>query len=685
MKFNAFPVVRYLLFFIAGILAYLQTHYFHTTFYYLGVILILSLLGSVYCRMVVLRGTLACLAFFLSGWIVTYRSTPLKYSGHFINQHDIVYYQAVVTSNAETKAKTYRVESEIRAVKSWNKWTNTKGKVLLYFSREGSQKPKYGDIFIIKGTPSEIDPPKNPEEFNYKQYLTYKGIYAKHFLKEKDYVRIGNEPPSRLMDIALRANLYADSVFKARIETPREYAIANAMIVGIRDDIDDDLLSAYSASGAIHVLSVSGMHVGILFWIIGLAFSWLKKRGKHGPWIFLIITLSILWTYAVFTGLSSTVLRATVTFSFLLIGTTLNRSHNIYNILAVSALVLLAWNPYWLADIGFQLSYLAIVGIVYLYSYLNELVNPTNPLIRMIWEGTVICFAAQLFTTPLSIYYFHQFPTYFLIANPFVAFFSFSILPAGLLLLFCSFVPYLSAIPAFILKYSCYLLNEAIFIFEKLPLSTLKGFSISLPELLAWYAILGLSIAFFRYSELKYLRMATGLFIVLASANVYEDYRQSRQKELTFHSINNHAGVSLIDGKSATFMGDSAVINDKRTYNFSLKNYYDKLGASKQNFLNVAPYTNNQGLTFFEFEGKKIVWLQRPFRGKLEGKADYVLLSNNAIKNLSPSFTDFQASLIIIDSSNKPYLIENLKQQAADMGLNLIALNSTGAYSVSGN
>ena len=685
MKFNAFPVVRYLLFFIAGILAYLQTHYFHTTFYYLGFGLLLALLVAAFRTQAIVRGTLACLAFFFSGWIVTYHKTGINDQQHFINHGDFTYYQAVVTSNTEAKTKTYRVESEIQAVKSGNKWENSTGKVFLYFNRQDDLKPEYGDVFLIKGLPSAIDPPKNPEEFNYKQYLTYKGIYAKHFLKDKDYVRIGNEPPSRLMSIALRANVFADSVFKARIENPREYAIANAMIVGIRDDIDDDLLSAYSASGAIHVLSVSGMHVGILFWMLSKILGWLKNRGKYGKWSFLIIVLSILWTYAVFTGLSSTVLRAVVTFSFLLIGTTLNRSHNIYNILAVSALVLLAWNPYWLADIGFQLSYLAIIGIVYLYSYLNELVNPTNPLIRMVWEGTVICFAAQLFTTPLSIYYFHQFPTYFLIANPAVAFFSFSILPAGLLLLFCAFVPYISEAPAFILKYSCYFLNETIFSFQKLPLSTLKGFSISMPELLALYAVLGLTIAFFRYSELKYLRMAAGIFIMLTLVNIYEDYRQSNQKELTFHAINNHTGVSLIEGKSATFMGAEAVIHDKKIYNFNLKNYYDKMGASNQNFLNVAPYTNNQGLTFFEFEGKKIVWLQRPFRGNLKGKADYVLLSNNAIKNLSLSFTDFQANLIILDSSNKPYLIENLKQQADDMGLNLIALNSTGAYTVSGN
>jgi len=455
--------------------------------------------------------------------------------------------------------------------------------------------------------------------------------------------------------------------------------------VGMRDDIDSELLESYSASGAIHVLSVSGMHVGILFLVLSVLLKWIKTNIKYGNWIFTIIILILLWTYAVFTGLSSTVLRATVMFSFIQIGTTINRKHNIYNILAVSALVLLCYNPYWLVDVGFQLSYLAILGIVYLHPYLNQLINPTNPIIRVLWEGTIVCFAAQLFTAPLSIYYFHQFPSYFLIANPFVAFFSFGILPIGLLLLIFACIPIVADVLAFVLKWSCLLLNETIFGIEKLPLSTLKGFSISVPELLAWYAIIFLSIAFFRHSELKYLRVSVLLLISLALFNIYEDYQQSQQKQLTFHFIPKQTGISVIDGKSVAFLADSNVIDNKKLYNFHLKNYYDKQGVSNQNLLNIATFTNKQGITFLDFEGKKFIWLQKPFKGALQGKANYVLLSNNAVRNLAHSFADFQTELIIVDNSNKSYLVDKLKHQADSLRLNLVALRDTGAYSITSN
>src|SRR6218665_1797357 len=678
MKFNAFPVVRYLLCLIAGILAYLQIHYFHSVFYYSGIGLLVALCLSIFLRNALLRGISACLLLFVSGWVLTYHKTVINNPEHFTNQGAFTYYQAIITSNAEIKPKTYKVEAEIQQIKTSENWRRATEKILLYFNKAEAQRPNYGDVFLIKNMPSEIDFPKNPEEFDYRQFLHNKGIYAHHFLWQKEYLQIGHKTPSSILNLAFKANLYADSIFKVHLKTVNEYAITNAMVVGTRDDIDSDLLNAYSASGAVHVLSVSGMHVGILFLVLSFLLKGIQKRVKYGNWIFMIIVLILLWAYAIFTGLSSTVLRATVMFSFVQIGTTINRRHNIYNILAVSALVLLCYNPYWLVDVGFQLSYLAILGIVYLHPYLNQLINPTNPIIRVLWEGTIVCFAAQLFTAPLSVYYFHQFPTYFLIANPFVAFFSFGILPVGLLLLIFACVPILTDVLAFILKWSCYLLNETIFIIEKMPLSTLKGFSISVPELLAWYAIIFLVIAFFRHSELKYLRVSALLLICLAVVNIYEDYQQSQQKQLTFHFIPKQTGISVIDGKSATFIADSGVVNNKKIYNFHLKNYYDKQGVSNQNLLNIAAYTNKQGMTFLDFEGEKIIWLQKPFKGTLQGKANYVLLSNNAVRNLSASFADFETELIIIDDSNKSYLVEKLKHQADSLRLNLVALRDTG-------
>lgn len=693
MKFTAFPVVRYLLFFILGITVFLLTQaggvlsdgglpFSPTIIYYLISGLLIVFIASIFTQRPILRGTTLMLIIFLAGWLLTYQKTAINQSSHYTNLPQFTHYQAVIISNAETKPKTYKVEAEINAIKVDGKWQNSMGKTLLYFNRQESEKPQYGDVFLIKDMPREVEAPKNPEEFDYRRFMQYRGIYAHHFLWGQEYIKIGHDAPSKILEFSYKANQYADSVFKARIQTPNEYGVASAMVVGLRDDIDNELLDAYSASGAIHVLSVSGMHVGILFLFLGYILNWIKKRGKYGKQIFAAVVILLLWGYAIFTGLSSTVLRATVMFSIIQLAPVFNRQQNIYNTLAISALLLLCWNPCWLVDVGFQLSYLAIIGIVSLYPYLNQLATPNNLIIRSLWEGTCVCFSAQLFTFPLSVYYFHQFPTFFLIANPFVAFFSFAVLPAGLLLLMVAPIPILSDIVTFILKYSLIWLNKSVFFVEKLPFGTLKGFSMSIPEMLFLYATILLFILFFLRSEIKYLRVSLLIMSILVCLNIAEDYFQSQQKALTFHFIPKKSGISIIDGKSATFIADTALLKSKKIYDFHLKNYYDKHGVVNQNELALNQYANKQGVTFLDFEGKRILWLQQKFNGNLQGNADYVLLSNNAIRKLGPAFNKFQTGLIIVDDSNKRYEVENLKQQADSLHLNLISLYDTGAFSI---
>jgi competence protein ComEC len=325
------------------------------------------------------------------------------------------------------------------------------------------------------------------------------------------------------------------------------------------------------------------------------------------------------------------------------------------------------------------LSYLAIIGIVFLHPYLNQLYNPTNPILRETWSITVVCLSAQLLTFPLSVYYFHQFPTYFLFANPFIALFSFFVLPAGLALLICSKIPVLGIISGFILKYSLLALNSIILWFDKIPFATLKGFSINIPEMAALYVIIFLLIRFFLESEIKYLKTSILVLLCVAIWNIYEDFEQSRQKQLVFHFIPKKSGISILDGKTATFIADSSLIHQPKIYDFHLKNFFDNQGINYKNFIDNQSFTNKNGMLFLNFEGKRILWLQQKFKGKIEGNIDYLLLSNNALRKLYPSIEGSQIKQIIVDDSNKRYVVENLKHQADSLNLALVSLYDSGA------
>ncbi len=682
MNFTSFPFIRYLLFFIIGLIGYWTSNFFHYTFYAVLIGLIILLIIGIYTSKNHFRGIVLWMICICSGWILAYQKTDKNNNKHYTNQGEFLYYQAIVQSNPEEKNKTFKVEAKVKAIRSQANWQESTGKVLLYFNKETNAKPAYGDIFLIKNMPREVEAPKNPEEFDYRKYLSERGIYRHHFIWGKEAMKIGHQEQSYLLAMAYRLNQYADSVFRLRLVDKQDFAVASAMVVGIRDDIDNELLNAYAASGAIHVLSVSGMHVGILFLFLGWMLAWLKKRGKYGKIAFTMSVITILWAYAIFTGLSSTVLRATVMFSFIQIGTALNRRQNIYNTLAISALLLLCVNPYWLLDVGFQLSYLAIIGIVWLYPYLNQLFSPKNLLIRNVWEGTCVCIAAQLTTFPLSLYYFHQFPTYFLIANPFVAFFSFAVLPAGLALLFFNSIPIISGILTWILKYSLVCLNKSIFLMEALPYSTLKGFSINIPETLLIYSTIACIVLFLLKSEIKYLKWTVIWIITLFGLNLWQDWQQSGQHTLTFHFIPKKSGISIIDGKSATFLSDSFSVKNERLYDFHLKNYFDKKGVVHKNFVATNEFQNREGMTMLETEKNRILWIQKKFKGKLSGQSDYILLSNNSIKKLYPTFENFRTKLIILDDSNKRYVVESLKRQADSLSIPLLALYEHGAFTI---
>jgi competence protein ComEC len=676
--FHSYPLLRYTLLMIFGIIVSVKTDYFDTTIYLIFIASIIGFIVSIYFKSAILRGVLASIIFFLFGWILTYHHTAIQDQFHYLNNKEFTDYQVIISSNTETKAKTYKVEADIKSIRTESGWTKSRGKVLLYFNKATSLKPIYGEVYFIKGTPREIEGPKNPNEFDYKRYMELRGIYAHHFLYENTFQKIGYQPQNQLLSYAYAANHYADSLFVKHIESPNEYAIATAVVIGTRDYIDDDLLQAYSAAGAVHVLSVSGMHVAILFVVLQFLFKRIKKK-KNGKFLFATIVITLLWIYAIFTGLSSTVLRATMMFTVIQIAELISKKGNIYNTLAVSAFILLCYNPFWVLDVGFQLSYLAIIGIVYLQPYIKYLWSPTNPILKNIWEITCVSFAAQLATFPLSLYYFHQFPTYFLLANVPVFWVSELVLPIGLFLLLTAEIPFAGAIFGFILKWILWLLNKIIFFVESIPYSTLKGFSISIYELIAIYIFIIGIIYLIRYSELKYLKISLLCIVALMGWNVFEDYQQSRQQQLVFHFIPRKSGISLIEGKSSVFIADSTLLANPKIYGYHLKNFYDNIGINNQTFVDAKKYENKNGMALIEVNGKRILWLQKPFKGNIDGEADYLLLSNNALRKLNPAIQNLKFGQIIVDDSNRKYIVENLKNEADSLKINLVSLYDSGA------
>ena len=712
--FSAFPFVRFTVLLIIGILLY---HYFPAQN-----ILIYSelLIFSILCFAILfivrqrfksstMTGILGTLILGLSGFVISFLRTENNSSQHYThNVGKFEYFEVVVDNLVEEKENSWKTVGEVKSILVRNEILPASGKILLYFDNNSVEKPHYGDVFFIKGNPQKIAFPKNPQEFDYQRYMYYQQIEYQQYLRQENIEKIGYSPSDILINFALRINAHADSILTSFVQGKSQYGVANAMILGQRDDLSSDLMQAYSAAGAIHVLSVSGLHVGVICEALILLFGFLKKKGRKGKIAFFLIIFLVLWFYAFITGLSSPVLRSTIMFTIILFARTFQKKHNSYNTVSLSAFCLLLYNPYFLFNVGFQLSYLAIFGMIYFQPKLNPILvidSKKNILYRLgdkIWKVTTVAVAAQIATFPITIYYFHQFPNYFLFANPIVILLSSIVLIFGLgFVILASFflifdwltiTHYLGQC----LKYTILWLNESVIFVEQLPSSITKFLWFSTYEMWLMYGlILGL-IALFNTRKFYWVWINCGIVGNLIFLLIMGKIQTQNQELSTILSIPKHSAITFVEGKNAIILADKDFLDSRKDISFRVNNYWSSLGMRdtlKVNLLEKyhslhtwANVQSSDSIAVFSWKDKTFLWIGKNLKHKdFEAKklsVDYLILANKSVKDLEQIVGKVQFKNLIIDGSYTKWYADKLSLQAEQLGLKYFNLNEYGALSI---
>ena len=712
--FSAFPFVRFTFFLIIGIVLY---HYFPVLniFIFVG-FLIFSILGflTFYIfrqrfKSQILSGIFGALILGLSGFVISFLRTENNSSQHYShNVGKFEYFEVSVDNLVEEKEKSWKTVGEVKSVLAGNEILPVSGKILLYFDNNSVEKPHYGDVFFVKGNPQKIASPKNPQEFDYQRYMFYQQIEFQQYLRQENIEKVGYEPSNILINFALRTNAHADSILTGFVEGKNQYGVANAMILGQRDDLSNDLMQAYSAAGAIHVLSVSGLHVGVICEALVLIFGFLKKKGRKGKIGFFLIIFLVLWFYAFVTGLSSPVLRSTIMFSIILFARTFQKKHNAYNTVCLSAFCLLLYNPYFLFNVGFQLSYLAIFGMIYFQPKLNPILtidskkNLLNRLGDKIWKVTTVAVAAQIATFPITIYYFHQFPNYFIFANPIVILLSSIVLIFGLIFVILASIflifdwimitYYLGKC----LKYAILALNESVLFVENLPLSIKKFLWFSTYEMWLMYGlILGL-IALWKTRKHYWVWINCGIVGNLILLMIIGKIQRQNQELSTILSTPKHSAITFIEGKKAIILADKGFLENRRDMGFRVNNYWSSLGVRDTLRVNLlekyhaknamANVQSLDSITVFSWNDKTFLWIGKNLKHKdFEAKnvsVDYLILANKSVKDLEQIIGKVQFKNLIIDGSYTKWYADKLSLQAEEMGLKYYNLNEVGALSI---
>jgi competence protein ComEC len=608
-----------------------------------------------------LGGLLIAPILLLAGWLLTVQHYQLNNTDHF-SKVPAEYLVVHVNSEPKVKGDVVRFTADVVQTIQKGRATRCSGTILIAIKDELATNLFYGEELLIPASYSPVEPPYNPGEFNYKRYLANKNIYHQVFLYPKQYqvIKAGQGNPVIAYALQTRQNLVKK--LKVNMHDTTAIAVASTLILGYKADLSNDVLQAYSKTGTIHILSVSGGHVAIIFVLLGWALSFRKGRSK-GKVMKVLVIIVLIWSYALLTGFSPAVNRAALMISMVICGQAFVRYINSLNILAFSAFVLLLYDPFLLMDVGFQLSYLAVAGLVVFQPIVYAWLIFKNKAADYLWTACSVSISAQVITFPLSAFYFHQFPLYFLLSNLLIIVPIMVIMYAGLLLLLLPQIPYLSKGLGYILEHCILLMNKALTYIEQAPYASISKIWLTRAEHLLLYIIV-IGLFYFIYDKkktwlLKTSLVATLLFCISIS---YKTFNSDETRSITFLSLRKHTGIIFKNGDNGVVLTDLS--DTDKTYQYAIQPGLDSMRVINYKVIHLTdnirlPYLIKQQ-NLLQFFDKRVLLLNQTAPGQSipqQMDIDYLYISGNPFIDSSA----IKDRIVIVDGSNSDSYIDKLK------------------------
>jgi competence protein ComEC len=603
-------------------------------------------------------------------------------------------YEAIALEDAHEKGLRSSVAVAVCRARVQGQWKQLRGNVWVSFPKKTAPKVRYGDVLLIRGQPREVPGARNPNEFDHAAFLSLSQIYHQQFVVGEKVVVRRHQPPNPVKALSFQVLRYCQSLLTQRIHHPEACAVVLALVLGQKDSLTPEVSTSYARTGTMHVLAVSGLHVGMLYGCLRLIF-WPLKLVWNIRWLSPVVSLVALWFYAFVTGLSPSVLRATTMFTLMSMAPMLGRQTSIYNTLAVSAFLLLLWNPIWLFVVSFQLSYLAVLGIVYLQPRIYRSLTFSNWILDKLWLFSSVSLGAQIATAPLSVYYFHQFPIYFVMANWVVVPAALAILCMGLAVLAVNFWADLSILIAWLLEKIVLGVNTFVEGIRRLPYSFVEPIYLSASEALLCYGLLVSCLIFLHTKRIKCL-IAMSLLAMLISLHTIQVYLgQQIQCKVIFYSIDHHQVIAFVKGRHSTLYFDSSFEVNSPKYACHVQPSQAALGITSSDTYMLESAVQQQefpirvwhGLKVAVWQGKKFIFIDKNSEDlpHLAEKVptDFLVVEENAVITLQPLLDRLDVGTLVIGASNQRSLAQKLQKEAMQHGLHNHSLLQQGAFTVS--
>ncbi len=499
----------------------------------------------------------------------------------------------------------------------------------------------------------------NPNEFDYERYMYNQGFVASAYLSNYSWIATG-ETNTSLKIVALQVREQVMQFYESLGFVGDNLAVLSALTLGYQDTLSDDLIQGFRTTGIVHILSVSGLHVMIIFSIINLLLGSIAPTSRFYRWRFLIIIV-LLWVYAFVTGLPASVVRASAMLSvFCLARLFSNRKYSGLNGLYIAAFFMLLYNPFWLFDVGFQLSFVSVLSILVLYKRMERLIVCRNKLVRYVWQMFCLTFVAQLATFPLCLYYFGTFPTYFFIGNllivPLVSLIMYGVGAIGIASLVALLLPSYSFeiydIPMHTVDIMIGMMNNGVRLLEQLPFALVENIEMSFIQLILVFSIIiAFLFAGIRYSS-KALIGVLSLSLIFVFTLLAKDIIQTEDQLIVYNRY-----------------GETDIVISYKNHSISL----DSMLMSTINPL-------------LEIGDKKVIIINQLLSDGLENRelyqVDVAILVNDQFHTLSTIEERYKVSSVVLDGSLKSIARKQLTKECENRNIPIYDVTKKGAFSI---
>lgn len=573
---------------------------------------------------------------------------------------DCVAFTCTVEDNlGESKPGRWRLVANLTARQHQDSWSQTKGKAILNVDAD-TVPWIYGDQLLVDEPLQLMDPPSVPGQFNAQRFFHRQGIDYQVWTRDVSIKVLPEKDESIIRAMAINIRFWMEHQIIRAMPTREDAYMMNALLLGIRRKIDPDLKAAYSAAGVTHILAVSGMHVGLIFWFLQLILGWMKKSRK-GQIGFAVLIVSLLWFYALITGLSPSVLRAVMVFSVIQLSDVLRKSPPPINGLCLATIILFIIQPDIIYDVGYQLSFSAVYGIISFHGPLESIWRikklnfwkaPHKRAVWEVWNGITISTAATLGTFPVILFYFHQFPTYFLLANLIAVPVSTLLIFGAIGILLASPIPKLAGLVGWLASWFIAFLNWFVVWVSQLPFSLVDEVFLYLPQIALILAGLIFLQLWMRSLRTKALNISLLIFLFCCLSSLVINAWRWKKPPLHF-ALNAKAGwqMGYIQNRKIV------LINLDTSKHSGIANFSFEVKALKEGFHTLSSAMERPQYQAFSF-GKKdstehsgigcyngktylILGSYLNFKAKEKVAIDYLIIDKGGTKTLEKALTLF--------------------------------------------